>query len=263
MNPQFHARAHRVIAVAVQLAIAAPLGACSIVFPLRAHHVNAAYPLGEMPKSRLLELPGEPRLHIVTRSGERISGRFKELDLVADSAYSVRYEAWRADRDLPAIGERVRLVSRVGTSPRGPFLGFGSQSAIVRSGELAEGIVPFGNLRGLSRADGQWLDVDSLHALAAEPEMPSRLLARISWSRPEGTTGPRKVPRDIPLDDIATLRLESHVSNTGAAVVAGLVVDGLLVYALASAARDAGDGCAYVLLPYALGTRAAPDSAGP
>lgn len=246
-------RLRRAAALATQVALAGAvsiqLGSCSLLLPYGAVRTNQRHPEGGMPPARLADLPGRPKVTVVTTAGDTLIGYFTGLEPMKEEDYSSRYEAWRGGRDqFPALGERVTLAVRSGRAAEGPFLGFGARTALVRRGRFDHRSVPLHDLTGILRAGGATVPADTLLALADSNRLPSRLAARIAFARrpAEGDgDGSTAVTERVPLDEIAAARLDGPVANPVAAFFGGLALDALGLLLIAAGAMNAGSGCQY------------------
>lgn len=244
-------RLRRAAALATQVALAGAvsiqLGSCSLLLPYGAVRNNHRHPEGGVPPARLADLPGRPKVTVVTTAGDTLSGYFTGLVPLKDEDYRARYEAWRGGHDaFPALGEPVTLEVRKGRAAQGPFLGFGARTALVRRGRFDHRSARLDDLTGILRAGGGTVPADTLLALADANRLPSRLAARIAFARRQAEgdgDGSTAVTERVPLDEIAAARLDGPVANPVAAFFGGLALDALGLLMITAGALNASSGC--------------------
>ena len=167
-------------------------------------------------------------LEVLLFSGEKLAGKFRGLEPLAEPEYARKYSRCRAERSdlaaLPALGDTIAFSDTSGKRYEGEFTGFDQGFLLVR---LQEGRpatrVNIGMLRDIRLADGQSLPPGPVSSLVAKGYVPFRSSAVLST--PEGIT-------TIPLEEISLARIAEPPGKTlltvigvvvGAAAFAGLI----------------------------------------
>ena len=242
-------RRHAVYATEALIAgtLTVHLTSCSILLPISAVQTNHRFPEGDLSLSRIEELPGRPRIRILTAAGDTIAGRFGGIRPMPMAEYAARYEEWRRAQsfEVPALDQRVRLRTKQRKTETGVFAGFGVRSIWFRHDQWLDDEYPIESLTWLRTSSGSEFRLDSLNAMARRNELPSRALVRVggvAWV-PEGVGWQRQNSTVlIPIDQVAGVILDSDVANPGVAFLAGAGIDALMVLGVASTYKSSS-GC--------------------
>lgn len=252
---EFRARtrtsALRTIAV---LLVAGFLGAhslgCSFLLPMIASGSDDHTAGRLLPAEDLLQLDTGIRLRIADSSGTRAEGTFRGLSQDSDSAYALRYERFLSGGDgpdVPRLGERARLVPRsiLGRIAvhSGRFAGFDYRGLLLS--DDAGRVKRFEMVRvdSLWREDGRGVSGLQLASLDADHALPSRTVLLVEESAHD-VNGVRRTRRvKVPWESARLVQAVGRGSQAGQALVAGLLIDGLIVYALTRPHETRPHGC--------------------
>jgi hypothetical protein len=220
---------------AVTLAAALSSHACTLVGALvgngldvRAQKHRPAVPVED---GKIEKISNGTPVMVTLDSGERIEGRYAGLDNAALSReYAAAYDAARdrlPDRQLPVLGQPVALTMPSDPAVTGVFMGFASDSVLVRPNGQAL-VLPY-RLReavSLSAAGGGALSGADIARLIADRQLP--VLTRMTIDK-----------RRVPAQEVANVaaRRRSHQGLlTGAAV--GALIDVAVVVWVRSSLND-------------------------
>lgn len=230
--------------------VAAHSVGCSFLLPLVASGSDDHAAGRLLPAEDLLQIDTGIRLRIADSTGTQAEGTFRGLAPDADSAYAVRYERFLATAAVPGVprlGETTRLAPRsiLGKVAvhSGGFAGFDYRGVLLS--DDAGRVKRFEMIRvdSMWREDGRGVSGLQLASLDADHALPSRTMLLVDQSAHDAN-GVRRTRRvRVPWESARLVQAVGRGSQAGQALLAGLVIDGLIVYALTRPHEQRSSGC--------------------
>lgn len=207
---------------------------CSLMGLATGAMIDAKAPrLQQIRASELVRVSPGSRVTILLDDSTFVRGTYRGSTRLADDAYRVIYEIWRATHprgpSFPEIGEPVEL----NPGGKGAFGGFVAEGVELESRRWGSTATPFDRDGWLERRDGSRLDLWEVRDLALAGDLPIATALRIETEGGE---------RRIALDRVALIAASTsrHAARTGFLV--GLAADAMIV-AMAAGIASQSQGC--------------------
>ncbi len=223
---------------------------CSILLPMAATSSNGRVSGRLLPAEDLLELDTGIRLRIADTSGTQAEGTYRGLAQDSDSAYAERYERYLGSGDapdVPRLGEATRLVPRSMLGrvavQSGRFAGFDYRGLLLAGEDGRVKRFEMARVDSMWREDGRGVSGLQLASLDANHELPSRTLLLVDQSAHDAN-GVRRTSRvKVPWESARQVQAVGQRTSVGTALLVGLALDGLVVYALTRPQPKQTTGC--------------------
>ena len=167
-------------------------------------------------------------IELLLRDSSRVAGRFEGWSDVEDSTYAAQYESWRAAFAgaawPPALGARIRVLTRSGERREGPFRGFGFRSVSLGMRREATREFLFGELDSLVVIGQTARSAESLSATWVSGQTPVRTRLRV------GHPGHRI--EQVAPDSVESVSVAAPKHGKIVGLLAGVTADALIVTAL-------------------------------
>ena len=201
-----------------------------------------------------LDLDRELKLHL--NDGTTVHGRFRGRTLLDPETYAARFAArFAAGGWSPlAIDESLTVDLMDGGRVIGVFAGYGMRSLVLRApGDSVGQRIPLRSATSIRRTGGGLVSIDSLLAADVRGELPSaEALAIREFDTARGISVFVTRRREVPLEEVQMATVYGQDKDATGLILFGVAIDVVLFFMIEKAVRDAGPGCALILLPGAL-----------
>ncbi|MFZ5432952.1 MAG: hypothetical protein ACOZB3_04175 [Calditrichota bacterium] len=211
-----------------------PLCSCTVIgtyVGARADKANRKNAHGTWQQPAMI--PNHRQMEVILTNGDTLIGKSDTVGYLPDSVYDrALAEGLTPDQAFPAMHSPVSLKLKNGKQAQVRFDGFyPNMMTVTGKNEKHQFCVPWNTLDSLNGADGVHYSGESLEALANAQQIPFRQALRLQ------TADSLEL---LPLNSIREFHAQPSQTHYWAlGMVAGMAVDGLMVYAISQAIESA------------------------